>query len=222
MNITALVPMRHDSERVPGKNYRPLGGIPLFHHILNALLAVPQIDRIVVDTDSPTISDSCASHFPGVVCIERPDHLRDGHIPMTEVLKHDVELFPSEWYLQTHSTNPFLTGSTIARALQDLSESRDRFDSVVSVSRIQGRLFQADGTPLNHDPEVLLRTQDLEPIFLENSNLYVFTGDQVAAGKRFGASPLFFEIEPWEALDIDIEAEFAIADALIKGGGRPS
>jgi len=54
-NIVALVPMRHHSQRVPGKNYRPLGGKPLYQHVIETLLACPEIDRVVVDTDSPPI-----------------------------------------------------------------------------------------------------------------------------------------------------------------------
>ena len=57
MKLAALVPMRHHSQRVPGKNYRPLAGKPLFHHILETLLAVPEIDEIVVDTDSDPVMD---------------------------------------------------------------------------------------------------------------------------------------------------------------------
>ena len=53
--IVALVPMRHDSVRVPGKNYRPIAGKPLYHHILETLLACPEITQVVVDTDSPVI-----------------------------------------------------------------------------------------------------------------------------------------------------------------------
>jgi len=62
--IVALVPMRDTSERVPGKNYRPLAGWPLFHHILLALHACPELADIVVDTDSLTIKQGLADHFP--------------------------------------------------------------------------------------------------------------------------------------------------------------
>ena len=219
MRVIAFVPMRHDSERVPGKNYRDLGGRPLFHHILATLSDVPQIERIVVDTDSPIIIRSCRESFPDVVCVERPEHLRDGHLPMTAVLQHDVSLFPSDWYLQTHSTNPLLTSTTVRTAIQRLSSDTAGHDSLFSVSRIQGRLFGPNATPLNHDPSALLRTQDLEPVFLENSNLYLFTGAQLAEGRRFGDDPLLFEIDPWEAVDIDTEPEFRIAEALFNARG---
>ena len=67
--IVALVPMRHDSVRVPGKNYRPIAGKPLYHHILETLLACPEISRVVVDTDSPVILDGLAKDFPSVTAL---------------------------------------------------------------------------------------------------------------------------------------------------------
>ena len=64
--IVALVPMRHHSQRVPGKNYRPLAGRPLFHHILETLLKVPEIAEIAVDTDSPIVARGLQEHFPSI------------------------------------------------------------------------------------------------------------------------------------------------------------
>lgn len=82
--IVALIPMRHHSQRVPGKNYRPLAGKPLFHHILTSLMACPEITEIVVDTDSPVIVDGVHQHFPHVHILERPNHLRNDNTSMNE------------------------------------------------------------------------------------------------------------------------------------------
>src|SRR4051812_43523096 len=100
--------MRHSSERVKGKNYRPLGGRPLFHHIVQTLLSVPEIDGVVIDTDSDLIAQDTAEAFPTVRVIERPEHLRAGETPMNDVLLHSTEMVPADLYLQTHSTNPLL------------------------------------------------------------------------------------------------------------------
>jgi CMP-N-acetylneuraminic acid synthetase len=212
--LVAFVPMRHSSERVPGKNYRPFHGRPLFHHIVDTLLAVPQIDRIVIDTDSPTVKEQCSQQFPSVTCVDRPAHLLGGETPMTAVLAHDAMLFPSDWYLQTHSTNPLLQASTISRAIEELASELNHHDSLFSVTRLQTRLYDAEGHPVNHDPAVLLRTQDLPPLFEENSNLYIFTDDLIRSGRRLGDRPLMFELDPLEALDIDEESDFVIAEML--------
>ncbi|HEY2979896.1 MAG TPA: acylneuraminate cytidylyltransferase family protein, partial [Anaerolineales bacterium] len=116
--LAALVPMRHHSQRVPGKNYRLLAGVPLFHHILKTLLAVPEIKQVVVDTDSQPVMDGLRQHFPQVTIIERPEPLRADDVPMNEILMHDTQIVPADFYLQTHSTNPLLRAETVSRAIQ--------------------------------------------------------------------------------------------------------
>ena len=213
--IVALVPMRHDSERVPGKNYRPMAGQPLYRHIVRSLLATPEIAQVVIDTDSAVIKRDAAAEFPDVVVLDRPEHLRDGNIPMNDVLLNDIRQVEADLYLQTHSTNPLLKPATIQRALRRFLD-RPEHDSMFSVTRIQARLWSADGKPMNHDPAVLLRTQDLAPVYLENSCLYLFTGEMLRErGTRIGANPLLFEIDRDEASDIDEEQDFRMVEALM-------
>ena len=118
--VVAFMPMRHSSERVPGKNYRDLDGAPLFHHMLRTLEAVLDVDRILIDTDSPTVAEQCAEHFPNVLVIDRPAHLLGGETPMTAILQHDATVADSDWYLQVHSTSPLLRPVTIAAGLAAL------------------------------------------------------------------------------------------------------
>lgn len=213
--IAALVPMRHSSERVPGKNYRPLAGKPLYHYILETLLAVPAITQVVVDTDSPVILDELPVRFPSVLALERPVHLRAGEIPMNDVLLNTTAQVAADWYLQTHSTNPLLRADTVSRAISALQASRTH-DSLFSVTRLQTRLWDAAGRPVNHDPDVLLRTQDLPPIFEENSCIYIFKRETlVRRGNRLGDRPLMFEIPRTEAVDIDEEFDFRVAEAIV-------
>lgn len=216
-SIVALVPMRHDSERVPGKNYRLLAGKPLFEHILDSLLACDMISQVVIDTDSPVITTLVdARNDPRAVAIPRPEHLRDGRIPMNQVLLHDIEQAPADYYLQTHSTNPLLKPETIARAIKQFLEALPEHDSLFGVTRWQTRLYDQHGVPINHDPTKLLRTQDLPPVFEENSNLYLFAPDTLRSlGRRTGQRPLMFEIDRLEAVDIDDEDGWALAEALI-------
>lgn len=217
--IVALVPMRHSSERVPGKNYRPLGGRPLFHHIVSTLLACPAIDQIVIDTDSELIRADAADSFPEVLVIERPEHLRAGTVPMNDVLLHDTATVDADLYLQTHSTNPLLRATTISAAIGQFIDDGPDHDSLFGVTRLQTRLWSAGGLPLNHDPAVLVRTQDLEPVYEENSCIYLFTRELLLErGTRIGARPMLFEIPRDEAWDIDEEVDFEVVSALF--GGR--
>jgi len=216
----AVVPMRHNSERVPGKNYRPLNGIPLYHHVIRTLSAVPEIDAIVIDTDSDFIIEDCASHFPHVRVLLRPENLRDGSIAMNDVLLNTLDQVDCDIVLQTHSTNPFLKASTVSAALKLFDKPGSEFDSVFSVTRLQARLWDADTQPVNHDPTVLLRTQDLAPLFIENSCFFIFTPQLLRErGNRIGSNPLMFEMAPLEAVDIDVEEDFALAVAIAESGG---
>lgn len=214
--IAALVPMRHHSERVREKNYRPLAGKPLYHHIINTLVACPEINAIVVDTDSPVISAGLQADFPFVQVIDRPPELCADTVPMNDILLHDTSLVEADFFLQTHSTNPLLKPETISRAVAEFLRQYPEHDSLFSVTRLQTRLYDAEQKPLNHDPDVLLRTQDLPPVYEENSCIYLFTREVLAARRnRLGKNPLLFEIDADEAWDIDDELDFAITDFLL-------
>src|SRR5512142_1011811 len=216
MKIVALVPMRHHSQRVPGKNYRPLAGRPLFHYIIETLLAVPEVDQVIVDTDSQPVVDGLHSAFPDVRVIDRPAHLRGDDVSMNDILLFDTAQVDADFYLQTHSTNPLLRPETISQGLKALLAAYPDYDSLFSVTRLQTRLYDRDGRAINHDPSVLIQTQDLPPVFEENSCLYVFTRENLVKHRhRIGERPLMFEISTEEAWDIDDELDFAICDFLI-------
>jgi len=214
--IAALVPMRHHSQRVPGKNYRPLAGKPLYQHIVETLLAVPAINEVVVDTDSEPIMDGLRQNFPDVKIINRPESLRADSIPMNEILIYDTEQIQADFYLQTHSTNPLLKPETVARSIEIFLANYPAYDSLFSVTRLQTRLYDQNGKAINHNPRELLQTQDLPPIYEENSCIYIFTRQKLTAKKhRLGDRPFMFEINADEAWDIDEELDFSIANFLM-------
>lgn len=215
--IVALVPMRHHSQRVPGKNYRPLAGKPLFHHIILNLMACPEIREIVVDTDSEPIIDGLHKDFPSVRIIGRPQHLRGDSISMNEILAFDTSQVDADFYLQTHSTNPLLRAETISKAVKTFLNNFPAYDSLFGVTRRQVRLWDQLGRAINHNPAILLQTQDLPPVFEENSCMYIFTRQILLERRnRLGERPLMFEIDADEAWDIDNELDFQIVDLLFK------
>lgn len=212
--------MRHHSERVPGKNYRRFAGKPLYAWIVETLLAVPEIAQVVVDTDSPTIMEGLRETYPQVRVLERPEHLRDGRLPMNEVLLHDTAQVEADFYLQTHSTNPLLRAETVRQAVQTFLAHTPAYDSLFGVTRLQTRLWDALARPINHNPAILLRTQDLPPIYEENSCIYIFTRRLLETRRnRIGERPYLFEIPAEEAWDIDEPLDFEIADFLMRRRG---
>lgn len=209
--------MRHHSQRVEGKNYRPLAGKPLYQHIIETLLACPEIAQVMVDTDSQPVMDGLRLNFPSVVVLERPLHLRADDIPMNEILAYDTGQVQADLYLQTHSTNPLLRPETVSSAIQALLARYPAYDSLFSVTRLQTRLWDQLGRAINHNPAILLQTQDLPPVYEENSCIYIFTRQNLIARRnRLGERPMLFEIPAAEAWDIDEELDFTIVDFLMQ------
>ncbi len=215
--IVAIVPMRHHSERVPQKNYRLFAGKPLYHHIVGKLLSCQLISQVVIDTDSSFILEDAKANFPEVLLLERPENLRRGEIPMNDVLMNTIQQVEADFYIQTHSTNPVLSESSINIGVKMLLDNYPMYDSLFSVTQLQTRLYNQLGQSINHNPAVLLRTQDLPPIFEENSCLYIFTRKILEENhNRIGKRPLLFSIPKEEAVDIDEEIDFKIAEFLFQ------
>ena len=136
---------------------------------------------------------------------------------MNDILIHDAGVIESEYYLQTHSTNPLLRPETVSSAIKTFFENLTQYDSLFGVTRLQTRLWDKDGQPLNHDPGILLRTQDLPPIYEENSCIYLYSRQTLLERQnRLGEHPVMFEVPPEEALDIDEELDFLIAEMIYK------
>ncbi len=215
--IVALVPMRHHSQRIPGKNYRPLAGKPLYQYIISSLLACPEIIQVVVDTDSPPIMEGLRANFPSVKVLERPERLRADAVSMNQVLEYDTSQVEADYYLQTHSTNPLLRSATISQAVRTLLANQPKFDSLFSVTRRQVRLYDQQGHAINHDPAVLIQTQDLPPVYEENSCIYIFSRPSLLAHHhRIGERPYLFEVDAAEAWDIDEQLDFSITEFLMQ------
>lgn len=215
--IAAIVPMRHNSERVPGKNYRDFAGKPLYHRVLDSLLACDAISQVVIDTDSPTILEDAAKNYPTVTLFERPDNLTAGEIPMNDVLLNTIGKLDADFFLQTHSTNPLLSAETVQRGVDLFLQNFPIYDSLFSVTRLQTRLWDPLSRAVNHNPNILLRTQDLPPIYEENSCLYIFS-EEILKTKhnRIGNRPYMLEMPAEEAQDIDVELDFRVAEFLYK------
>lgn len=220
-NVVALLPMKGNSERVPNKNLRDFCGEPLYHKVLKTLLDSKHISKVIINTDSQKIKEDALKHFASKVIIhERPLEIQGDFVSMNKVIANDIDRYPADIYVQTHSTNPMLKTESIDNAI-DLfvkNGNQQAFDSIFSVTKIQTRLYDKNVEAYNHDPKNLIRTQDLEPLFEENSNFYVFTKNSFNAsgGKRIGLNPKMYEIDKIEAIDIDNPQDFIIAESLFK------
>ncbi len=213
--VIALVPIKEHSERVVNKNFRPFGDKPLYHHILQTLEYTYAVDEIIINTDSIVVSSEAEKLFPKVKIHERPKELIGDFVSVNKLIEYDLSKTEADIYIQTHATNPLIKAETIAKALKDFVENEDGYDSLFSVNKFQSRFYLDDGKPVNHNPEELLRTQDLHPVFEENSCIYVFTKESFNKKKRrIGLNPMMYPIPKIESADIDDEFSFKLAEIL--------
>ena len=213
--IVALLPMKANSERVKGKNFRQFNDKPLFRWILDTLLEVEAIDQVVINTDARHIlAENGLTDSERVMIRDRKPKICGDMVSMNLVLADDVGNVDADIYLMTHTTNPLMSADTISGALAAFqkAQSEGNTDSLFTVDKIQTRFYRADCSPVNHDPGNLLRTQDLEPWFEENSNLYIFTRDSFAkTNARIGEFPMLFESPKFESIDIDTPEDWDFA-----------
>ena len=205
--IVALLPMKANSERVKGKNFREFNGKPLFRWTLDTLLAIKEIDQVIINTDAREIlAENGLVETDRIVIRDRKKEICGDMVSMNLIIEDDVNNVDADIYLMTHTTNPLMTADTVGGALESFQAQKNSgdVDSLFTVDKIQTRFYREDCSAVNHDPDNLLRTQDLEPWFEENSNLYIFTkGAFAKTSARIGRKPMMFETPKFESIDID-------------------
>ena len=205
--IVALLPMKANSERVRGKNFRDFCGKPLFRWMLDTLLEVEEIDQVIINTDARAIlAQNGLVDAERVQIRDRKPEICGDLVSMNLVIADDIANVEADIYLMTHTTNPLMSADTVRQAIAAFrsAQAEDRADSLFTVDKVQTRFYRSDCSPVNHDPNNLIRTQDLEPWFEENSNLYIFTRDSFArTNARIGAKPMMHEGPFFESIDID-------------------
>ncbi|MDC0495987.1 acylneuraminate cytidylyltransferase family protein [Planktomarina temperata] len=215
----ALLPMKANSQRVKGKNFKLINGKPLFKWILDTLLSVPEISKVVINTDARDILEQNGLTDSGRVKIrDRKPELCGDHISMNSILADDIVEVEATTYLMTHTTNPLLSAKTIQNSLEKYSigVANGDCDSLFTVNKIQSRFYRRDGSAVNHDPNNLIQTQDLEPWYEENSNLYLFSAESFnTTNARIGVKPLLYVMNKLEVSDIDTPEDWELVRALL-------
>tara|TARA_B100000989_G_scaffold184364_1_gene138799 strand:+ start:3449 stop:4147 length:699 start_codon:yes stop_codon:yes gene_type:complete len=218
MIIKALLPMKANSERVPGKNFKEFNNKPLFKWVLDNLVEIDLIKEIVINTDARNILEGLNVHKNSKIFIrDRKPEICGDFISMNEIIYDDIENTEANIFLMTHTTNPLLEKSTIVSAINKFKKalSFKEADSLFSVNKIQSRFYDKDTKPINHNPKSLLRTQDLEPWFEENSNFYLFTKESfIETRSRIGKKPIMHITNPIESIDIDTKEDWDLAEMI--------
>lgn len=222
-NNVALLPMKAHSARVSGKNFRSFAGKPLFRWILDTLLLVDDIELIVINTDARGIlAEHGLVETDRILIRDRKPEICGDFVSMNLVLADDIAAIDSQTYLMTHTTNPLVSPNTIREAMVAYQEglASQSYDSLFTVNQFQTRFYRQDGSPVNHDPKNLVRTQDLELWYEENSNLYIFNRESFQrTDARIGSAPKMFVVPRIESIDIDDQEGWDIAERLANTAG---
>lgn len=210
MKITAIVPMKLNNRRLPQKNTKSFtNGKPLCFYILKTLLSVDIIDDVYVYCSNEDIKEFIPE---GVKYLKRSESLDLDTTKMNEVLSAFAEDVPSDIYVMTHTTAPFISGKSIEKGLEAVMNGD--YDSSFAAKKLQDFLWK-DGRPFNYELDNIPRTQDLPPLYEETSGFYIYKSDVITKlNRRIGEKPYIVEVNEIEAVDIDEKEDFDIADAI--------
>ena len=217
-SVVAIIPIKQKSERVENKNFRDFAGKPLFHHILYKLQESSLIKKIIINTDNIEIKNSIPECLTKVEVQGRPDHLLGHHISGSDIIKYVITKTDDEHFLQTHATNPLLSIKTIEKAINCYFDSMPAYDSLFTVDKILKRIYKPDGTAVNHKKNESLQTQYLDPLYSENSNMFIFSRKSFIENNynRIGHNPFMFEMNYIESVDIDYIEDFVLASLIFE------
>lgn len=210
MITIAIIPIKMNNVRTPGKNTKPFSdGTPLIHLIQKKLLNCKNIDDVYVYCSNEEIKQFL---LPGVKYLKRDEQFDTPQADVIEMMRVFSEKIDADVYVQAHATTPFLTSESIDQALEEIQNGE--YDSSFAVTKLQDFLWQK-GEPVNYNPETIPRTQDMEPYFKETTGLYIFKRHVIQdMHRRIGLKPYLLEVSEIESLDIDEPEDFMIADAV--------
>jgi N-acylneuraminate cytidylyltransferase len=221
-SIAVIVAARGGSVRLPRKNMLDFGGKPLIAHKVCQLLPLVEagkVSAVYVNTDDAEIRDAATS--AGAVPLEGMDYGGDSNA----MLRHSAEQVNEDLILWAHPTNPLVTTTTYARAIDAFAAERAkphvwRPDSLASVHVVRRHAWMF-GSPLNHDPHAAVHqlAAELKPVFFQDGAIFIRPRADMASRPRFvGNLPYFFEMPENQSADIDTRADYALARAIYEAG----
>lgn len=210
MKIIAVVPMKLNNRRLPQKNIKSFtNGKPLCSYILNTLKKIDLIDEIYVYCSNEDIKKFIPEN---IKFLKRSKNLDSDNTSMNEVLCSFADCIDADIYLMTHTTAPFISKESITTGLKKVISGD--YDSSFAAKKLQDFLWK-DGKPFNYQLDNIPRTQDLPPLYEETSGFYIYKNSVIKNyNRRIGNTPYIVEVDEIEAIDIDEECDFIIADSV--------
>jgi CMP-N-acetylneuraminic acid synthetase len=213
MSTIAVIPARGGSKGVPGKNLRPVGGVPLVVRAVNAAQSSPLIDTVYVSTDDDRIAATAGE--AGAEVIERPTELSGDECSSEAALLHALEQLDDypQVLVFIQATSPFIDVPALDRAIERVRDGED--DVVFSAVETYEFLWTASGEGVNHDPATRPRRQDRQPHYRETGAFYVMdaAGFREARHRFFGSIGIA-EVDQRSAIEIDNLTELELANVI--------
>lgn len=214
MRTACFIPIKANSERVPGKNLRILNGKKLYEYICEHVKEADVFDDVYVDTNSEEIAEYARNM--GFYVIERKPELAQNTANGNDLLVYHFEKFPQyDYYFQVFATAPYMRPETIRECYNCLVLS-GKYDSCFTALKNHSFYWFAE-TPINYRPEILPRSQDMMPVVEETTGLYGIAAESLKKYRcRIGRNPYMHFVSKFEAVDINTEEDFKVAEYIGK------
>ena len=216
MKITAVIPVRKGSQRVKDKNLRPFAGTSLLEVKIKALLQVPEIDSIVVNTNSEAAIEFVEEEYAGtkVTYHRREEYYASSQCSGSDFFKHLGEVTDTDIFIYAPCTSPFVKPETVSACIKKFLEDNGEHDCVSTVSSVKEFLW-LDGKAINYDPLNAPNSQNLPDVVALNFGTTVVRREDLINNHIIiGKKPNFVMTSDIEAVDIDTPLDFYIAEQL--------
>ena len=213
MKVVSFIPIKLNNQRLPGKNTMMLAGRPTCDYIFEAICDVDIInEKYVYCSDESIISYIKPYEAKGLRFLKRDTYLDGFQVKGLEIIERFIKDVDADIYVLTHVTQPFTKSESIKIALEKVMSGE--YDSAFSAVELQDYMWK-DGKPFNYDMKNIVRTQDLEPIYMETGAFFIFRKEVFTElGQRIGNKPYLHIIDQFEAVDIDTAEDFEFAKAV--------
>ena len=207
--VVAMIPIKLHNQRLPGKNIMLLGEKPLCQYLFDTIQHVESIDEVYVFCSDPVIKE----YMPDKIkFLQRPESLDAGTIKSKDIIEEFIRTIDADIYALMHVTQPFITAKTITETIKKVRE--ENYDSAFVAQSIKEFVWYKE-KPINYNLTDVVRTQELEPVYVEGE-LFVFEKEVFTEKKRRIGDRHWIQPIGWkESVCIDEKEDFEMAEAIV-------
>lgn len=208
--VVAMIPIKLNNQRLPGKNLKILGKKVLCQYLFDTVKQIKEIDEVYVYCSDSSIQKYMPEeiHF-----LQRPKELDTDTVQSKDIIQKFIEVIDADIYVLMHVTQPFIKAETISNSISKVKE--ENYDSAFVAYPIKEFAWY-NGKPINYELTNVVRTQELEPLYIEGE-LFVFEKEVFTKeGRRIGSHPWIQPINWKENICIDEIDDLEMAETIIE------